>query len=175
MKLYLLRHGIAVDRGTPGFERDADRTLTPEGRERMEQEAQGMAALGLKWDRILTSPYLRARETAEIVAQKLGCPERLEVCEALVPGGSRKDLFKRLQKCEADEQILLVGHEPDLSELIGELIAADPDVAIDFKKGSLACLALDRPSRPETACLEWLLTPKLLRLLGAAAGEGSAD
>jgi phosphohistidine phosphatase len=166
MKLYILRHGIAVD---PGTGSDADRTLTPEGREKMEQAAQGMAALGLQFDRILTSPYVRARETAEIVAQKLGCPERLEVCEALVPGGSRKELFKRLQKWAADGQILLVGHEPDLSGLIGELIAADPYVAIDLKKGSLACLALDRPSRPETACLEWLLTPKLLRLLGGAS------
>lgn len=171
MKLYILRHGLAVERGAPGYERDADRCLTPEGREKMEQAARGMAALGLEFDLILTSPYVRARETAEIVAQVLGLSEHLEVCEALAPGGCRKDLFKRLKNCATDEQVILVGHEPDLSELIGDLIAADPTCAIELKKGSLACLSLARPCRPETACLEWLLTPKLLRLLGGTPEE----
>jgi phosphohistidine phosphatase len=166
MKLYVLRHGIAVDRGTPGYERDADRCLTPEGQEKMEQAARGMAALGLEFDLILTSPYVRARETAEIVARVLGLEERLEVCDALVPGGSRKDLFKRLKECAADSQLVIVGHEPDLSELIGELIAGDPNTALDLKKGSLAALSFDRPTRPETAFLEWLLTPRQLRMLG---------
>jgi len=166
MKLYVLRHGIAVDRGTPGYERDADRSLTPAGREKMEQAARGMAALGLKFDVILTSPYVRARETAEMVAEVLGLGKRLEVCDALAPGGSRQDLLKRLKEGSAKSQVVVVGHEPDLSELIGELIAADPNTAIDLKKGSLACLALDRPDRPATARLEWLLTPKQLRMLG---------
>jgi phosphohistidine phosphatase len=175
MKLYVLRHGIAVDRGTPGYERDAGRCLTPEGQEKMEQAARGMAALGLEFDLILTSPYVRARETAEIVARVLGLGAKArngtasvpyEVCDALVPGGSRKDLFKRLKECAADSQVVVVGHEPDLSELIGELIAGDPNTALDLKKGSLAALSFDRPTRPETAFLEWLLTPRQLRMLG---------
>lgn len=170
MNLLVLRHGIAVERGTPGYKQDADRALTLEGQEKMARAARGMAALGLEFDLILTSPYVRAYETAEIVAQVLGLAKQLEVCEALAPGGRRRDLFQRLQETSSRSEVVVVGHEPDLSELISELIAGNPNAGVELKKGSLACLSLDRPQCPETASLQWLLAPKQLRLLGATAG-----
>ena len=88
MNLYILRHGIAVDHGTPGFSNDADRPLTPEGERKLQRIAKAMQALDLGLDLILTSPYLRARQTAEGVAEVLKLRKKLEFTYTLTPGGS---------------------------------------------------------------------------------------
>src|SRR5882672_671424 len=122
MNLFLLRHGIAVERGTPGCEKDAERPLTPKGERRLSQIADAMDAMGLKFDLILSSPYVRARQTAEIVADALGLKKKLEFSESLTPDGDARSLIGVLNKLEPKPaSVLLVGHEPFLSDLISTL------------------------------------------------------
>ena len=166
MNLFLLRHGIAVERGTAGFDKDADRPLTPKGERRLGRIADAMDALGLKFDLILSSPYARARQTAEIVADALGLKKKLEFSEDLTPGGNAKSLVASLNKREPQlESVLLVGHEPFMSELIATLTSGDARVSIDFKKGGLCKLETETLRHARCATLAWLLTPRQMGLM----------
>ena len=166
MDLYLLRHGIAVESGTPGFEIDSTRPLTAQGRRKTERVAEGMRAFGLSFDRILTSPYVRARQTAEIVAVVFGAEERLALEENLAPGGNRWQLMEGLaHSSEPPASVLLVGHEPGMSESISMLISGNTDLAIEMKKAGLCRLAVETPQYGRCARLCWLLTPRQLSLL----------
>ena len=98
MNLYLLRHGIAVDPGTPGILSDADRPLTAKGEEKLAQITKAMAALELSFDLILSSPYLRARQTAEIVADAFNARKRIEFTDSLTPGANPKKLIELLKR-----------------------------------------------------------------------------
>ena len=100
MNLYILRHGIAVEPGTPGYAKDADRPLTPEGERKLRQIAEAMEALELSFDLILSSPYLRARQTAEIIAEALKARKKLELSDSLTPGGSTKKLVELLNRLQ---------------------------------------------------------------------------
>ena len=164
MNLFLLRHGLAVERGTAGYERDADRPLTSKGERRLERIADAMAAMELTFDLILSSPYTRARQTAEIVAGSLGLKKQLEFSETLEPGGDPKALLAELNKHEA-KNVLLVGHEPYLSALISALTSGNTGVAIDFKKGGLCKLEVESPRHGRCATLAWLLTPRQMGLM----------
>ena len=167
MNLFLLRHGIAAKRGTPGYERDADRPLTPKGARRLERIAEAMDAMGLTYDLILSSPYVRARQTAEILTSKLGLKEKLEFAKALTPDGDAKALIAALKKLEPQpEGVLLVGHEPFLSELISLLTSGDSHVGMDFKKGGLCKLEVEMLRHGRCATLAWLLTPWQMGLMG---------
>src|ERR671923_2581884 len=97
MMLSLLRHGIAVERGSPGAEHDSERPLTAKGDRRMRRIAAGMLALGLSYDVILSSPYLRARQTAEIAAQVLKMPDRVHLSDTLMPEGDPRQLIEALR------------------------------------------------------------------------------
>ena len=166
MNLFLLRHGIAVERGTAGFNKDADRPLTPKGERRLESITDAMEAMVLKFDLVLSSPYVRARQTAEIVADALDLKKKLEFSDSLTPDGDAKALIAALNKREPRvENVLLVGHEPFMSELIAMLTSGDTRVAIDFKKGGLCKLEIGtlRPGR--CATLAWLLTPRQMALM----------
>ena len=161
MNLFILRHGIAVEPGTAGFAKDADRPLTPKGERKLWKIADAMEELEIRFDWILTSPYLRARQTAEIVAEALDIRKRLELCEALTPGGSPTRLIETIQSQRpTPENILLVGHEPYLSELISMLISGSKNVFITMKKGAVCKLVVDSLENGKCATLEWLLTPK---------------
>jgi phosphohistidine phosphatase len=163
MVLYLLRHAIAVERGTPGYARDSDRPLTPEGERKMAEAAIGMKAMGLDVDRIISSPYLRARRTAELVADVLG--GTVEFSDALASDGDTRELVRLLQTTSGKESaILLVGHEPYLSGFISELLSGSNTVATTLKKGGLCKLHIEELSSGGCASLEWLLTPHQLRL-----------
>jgi len=166
MDLYILRHGIAVEPGTPGYETDADRPLTPEGERKLRQIADAMRALELSFDLILSSPYLRARQTAEIVAATLGARKRLEMSDALTPSGSIKKLVELLKRREpSPESVLLVGHEPYLSELISLLLSGKESFAVVMKKGGLCKLTTESLKPGRCATLQWLLTPKQMALM----------
>src|SRR5574342_1284736 len=113
MELYILRHAIAVARGSEGFRRDSDRPLTDTGRAKLRRVVRGMKALGLSFDLILTSPYVRARQTAESVANEMGAEKRLETTPHLAPDGDPRALIRQMASRSAESQrILLVGHEP---------------------------------------------------------------
>ena len=166
MELYLLRHGIAVEHGTPGFETDAARTLTPKGRRQLRQTAAAMKKIDLPFDLILSSPLLRAKQTAEIIAEKLKRTKRLKFSDELKPDGSVKNLFRQLNELKsAPESILLVGHEPDMSRMISLLISGGDNATIDFRKGGLCKLEADILRAGRCATLAWLLTPKQMKLM----------
>ena len=166
MNLYVLRHGIAVEPGTPGYERDADRPLTPEGERKLWRIAEAMEALELSFDLILSSPYLRALQTAEIVAKALKGRKKVELSESLTPGGSTKKLVELLNRVQpSPESVLLVGHEPYLSGLISLLVSGDAGFAVVMKKGGLCKLSTESLKPGRCAALEWLLTPKQMALM----------
>ena len=164
MKLFLLRHGLAVEPGTSGCTRDSERPLTPEGRRKIRRVAGALARLDLKPDAILTSPYVRAHQTAEIVAATLRLNKRLHLCQDLASGGDVNKLIGGINRRFANAvSVMLVGHEPDLSRLASLLVSGKPDgVTIEFKKGGLCALEADNLRADQCAILQWLAPPKLL-------------
>jgi phosphohistidine phosphatase len=167
MNLFLLRHGVAVDRDPHSFPDDAHRPLTLKGEDRMRLVCDAMQALELSFDGIIASPFLRARQTAEIVASALGLRRHLQFRDELTPGGDVKALLRFINRMQpAPENLLLVGHEPYLSELLSMLICGQPDAAIDLKKNGLAKLEVtERLKYGRCATLNWLLSPRQLALL----------
>jgi phosphohistidine phosphatase len=159
MKVYFLRHGIAFDRDEWKGS-DFDRPLTDEGRERMEREAKTIARLNVELDVIITSPLLRARKTAEIVADRLHMNEQLVQDERLGPDLDSDTLRAILRERAMADAVMLVGHDPSMTELVGELSGG---AAVDLKKGGLACIDLADASCQRGQLL-WLLPPKLLAL-----------
>jgi phosphohistidine phosphatase len=167
MNIYILRHGVAVEPGSPGYAKDSDRPLIPEGERKLVQIAKAMKALGLSFDLILSSPYLRAHQTAKIVAKALKMRKNLEMSDTLTPGGSFKKLVGLLNRLDpAPDSVLLVGHEPYLSELISLLVFGDVGSRVVMKKGGLCKLTTDSLTPGRCAALEWLLTPKQMALMG---------
>ena len=161
-KLFLLRHGIAAVKGA-AYPDDRLRPLTRKGMREIERAAQGMKALGMKFDLILTSPYGRARQTAEIVARGLGLRKKIKLSSALRSEAKPGEILRELKtKYGKYKRLLLVGHEPFLSRLISILISGKDGCSLDFKKGSLCKLNANLPLRPQSATLKWLLTPKQL-------------
>ena len=166
MNLYLLRHAIAVERGTKGFSDDSRRPLTGEGIEKMRRIAKGMHRLDLEFDLILSSPYLRARQTAGIVVAEFDVEAKLKFSENLTSAATEA-LVAELNKTYHDRKnILLVGHEPYLSGLISTLLTGHPHTPIMLKKGGLCQLTIKALRHGCCAQLDWLLTPRQLRLLG---------
>ncbi len=163
MDLYLLRHAIAVARGTEGFRRDSDRPLTDAGRSKLRRVVRGMNALGLSFDLILTSPYLRAQQTAEIVAEAMDAGSRLRPSPHLAPDGDPRALIAAIaSRSAADASVLLVGHEPCLSQLISVLLCGDERAVVRMKKAGLCKLAAQTLRYGRCASLEWLLAPAQL-------------
>ncbi len=155
MQLYFLRHGIA---DWPDWDpaRDHERPLTKEGMKKMKTTAKTIAALGLKFDAILSSPYTRAWQTADIVANALG----LEVCAEprLAPGFDPEKLGEIMQDNAKARALLLVGHEPAFSMVISHLIGGG---RIVLKKGALARVEMSGAEELHGE-LQWLLQPKML-------------
>jgi phosphohistidine phosphatase len=168
VNLYILRHGIAIDPGTPPYNTDSERPLIPKGERKLEKLTRAVKALDLSFDLILSSPYVRARQTAEIVAAAFNSKKRFEISEALTPDGSQQTLIDSLNRRKpVPEDVLLVGHEPYLSELISLLLSGEPDLSITMKKGGLCKLATDPLKFGRCATLEWLITPKQTSLMAA--------
>ncbi|MDD5543003.1 MAG: phosphohistidine phosphatase SixA [Acidobacteriia bacterium] len=163
MNLYLLRHAIAVDHGTPGFTEEK-RPLTAEGRAKMRRSAEGMKARGIKVDVIATSPLVRARQTADITAAALGAKDKLQEISALKPGTPFEKLWAALKPFSRCQDLMLVGHEPYLSELISAILTGRPSgVHVVVKKGGLCKLEIDGIPPKGKGILHWLLTNKQLR------------
>jgi phosphohistidine phosphatase len=156
-RLYFLRHGLAADRGEWTGD-DFERPLTARGKALMVREAETIAQLDLQLDLILTSPLVRALQTARIVAEALGMQEHLLADERLAPGFDTPALAEMLKERSDLSALMLVGHEPDFSETIGALIGGGRVVC---KKGSLA--RVDLPDDGSLAGeLVWLIPPGAL-------------
>lgn len=167
LKIYILRHGEAVDIGAAGG-RDEARELTPQGAEIVRQAAQGMRLLEIKPDVIWTSPLPRAAQTARLTAEVLGCKDLLEPRKQLEPGADPGILAGLIQSDAGDGAMMLVGHNPDLEKLIQYLISETDQANVVLKKGGLAILAADRPIHQGCAGLLSLWTPKQLIKLVAS-------
>jgi len=169
MNLFILRHGIAVALGEPGIPKDlsdADRPLTAEGRKKLVRSTKAMTAMGLRFDVVFSSPLVRALQTAEVVIKEVAPKRNVVVTANLSPGASKRDLIRELNGfAPRATDILLVGHEPDLSELIGLLCTGDVAASIELKKGGLAKLESAKLRHGRCATLAWLLTPKQLRMM----------
>ena len=162
MQLLIVRHGAAVERGTPGIP-DDERPLTPEGEKKMRQAARGLAKLLDKPYAILTSPLPRAHRTAEILSEAFGTVTL--TATSSLSYGSIEELFELLKEYPQKALIGVVGHEPYLSSLLARLIGAQDGGALAFKKGGVALV--DVPGAPGAGgALTLFLPPKVLREIG---------
>ena len=164
-QFFVMRHGIAVARGDPNFPDDAKRPLTPEGRKKLKAVARGLFRLGLCVDAIISSPFVRASETAAIIAEVLGPEITIESSDFLRPGGSLQALLTSLGKRAEHRSVLVIGHEPDLSEGVARLIG-NTRASFQFKKGGCCRIDFEKfpPHPPGT--LVWWLTPRVMRKIG---------
>lgn len=160
MDLLVLRHGEAGRSSpSPG---DSKRSLTDEGKQEIVDLSNGLKSLEIKLDCIFTSPLLRAKQTAEIVAKSLKYKGKIEEIDALKPEGSRLEFYSVLSKLKQDSVVLVVGHEPYLSEMIGEGISQS-GCRINLKKAGLARMRILSTLPKIKGELRWLLTPKHLK------------
>jgi phosphohistidine phosphatase len=167
--LLLVRHAIALDRDEAASRgvQDPDRPLTAKGAKKMQAIAAALHTLVPTPALLLSSPFLRTRQTATILGERWDCPVRLE--DTLAPGG---DILHHLQQLVCTQTatnetrpIVLIGHEPDLSELAGLLLFGEARSAMQLKKGGAALLGIHVPLTPGSAILQWLMTPKSLLAL----------
>ncbi|MGZ3714659.1 MAG: phosphohistidine phosphatase SixA [Ktedonobacterales bacterium] len=168
MDLYFLRHGKAGN-PLPSPEEDARRPLTSQGRDEVRAAAHGLRWLGIKPDAIYSSPLTRARETAAIVADVLGCD--ITETPLLAPGSDLQSITPLLSKHDDNAVLFLVGHEPALSGMVGQLISPTSEAHVSLKKGAccfveLATGALHQPRLAGEGTLMWLMTAKHLGRLG---------
>jgi phosphohistidine phosphatase len=158
MHLYLIRHAEAVPQGQDGVERDEDRPLTPAGQEQCCRVAKALRARGVKLEKVLTSPLLRAKQTAEGILSNWGeQPPALEESEYLAPEGRKKKLLRELLAL-GEEEVAVVGHNPDMSELIGWLIG-DKDAHVSLAKAGVACIEFEGSPTKGSGVLAWLVGP----------------
>lgn len=165
MKLYIVRHGIAVSHGTPGVPEE-ERPLTREGISKMKEAAAGYRALGLVPDLILTSPLPRSLQTAEILKDEFGTGTKLEKCEALQPAGDRAALNRVLKRHWDLGAVMLVGHQPSLGEIAAGIAFGDESRTIPLRKGGGCGIDVTRISPRPEGMLEWVLTASLARRAG---------
>lgn len=164
MRIYLMRHGIAIDREDPKSPSEPERYLTPKGIERTRAAALGLLELNVKPTALLTSPYVRAVQTGEIVCEALDLdPKHLRATDALKPEAKPPRLAGELSELGAAE-VICFGHAPQLDDFIAHVVRAGSPFTV-LKKAGVACLDVDAFSPPH-AMLLWLLTAKTLRLLG---------
>lgn len=165
MQLYLIRHAIAVDSDSAVATHDGQHALTEVGVEKMRKHARALKRLGVEFTVLLTSPLLRARQTAEILAEVLRHGDRIETCDALAPGGDPDGVIDVLRPLETASRVGVVGHNPDLEELATMLISGQSTAGIAFRKGGICRIDITSFSPSPDGQLVWHLTPKLLRAL----------
>lgn len=162
MTLLLVRHAIAVPRGTPGIP-DDERPLTPRGERRFRKAARGLARIVPRPDVLLTSPLPRALATAEIAAKAWG---RIKpTAEDALAEENPKNVLRALAALPAESTVVAVGHEPQLSALLAQLLGSPTSDRLVFRKGGAALIELEGAAA-DGGRLVWFLPPKLLRALG---------
>lgn len=166
MELYVLRHAIALSAGEAGVSLDSERPLSAEGREKMKRIAAAMKAFDLEVDLILSSPFVRARDTALIAHEGLGLKKRLEFTSALASCADPKLIHAELkQRFATVDRIMVVGHEPDLSELISR-ITAQGKLSLEMKKAGLARIQITTTHPQISGTLDFVLPPKVMLRIG---------
>jgi phosphohistidine phosphatase len=168
MNLYFMRHGIATSQDDSSAANEDERPLSTKGVKRTRRIAKGIRRLDIPFDALLTSPLTRARQTVDIVAAALGAEARVEEIASLAPDSAFDQLLADLGRYRDRKHLLLVSHEPFLSDILSSLLAGQSATRLDldFKKGALCRIEIDSRSAPSRGRLHWFLTPQQLRLLG---------
>jgi len=162
MQVFLVRHAIAHERNRIRWPNDALRPLTTAGIRKFRKAAFGLASCLPKGVALLTSPYVRARETASILADAMGRAKATESPE-LATGESAQACFALLRK-RREDAVVLVGHEPNLSNFLAAAVCGErARMKTEFKKGGAACIEFATRIEPGRATLKWLLPPRVLR------------
>ena len=159
--IYLIRHAIAEERGDEWPDDDL-RPLTEEGMSRFSNGARGFFTVAAPPEQVVTSPLVRARQTAELLARAAERPLPLTVMDELSPGYPPSEVLTQVRKLGDLQRVALVGHEPDLGYLAAHLL--DAKRPLPFKKGGIGCIDVTW-GRPPRGTLVWFLPPKILRLL----------
>ncbi len=157
-----MRHGIAEDAAL--LESDADRKLTDKGTLRTAMVAKAMKAFGPPIDRIISSPYIRAVETAEIVARILGFESEIQTDRRLTPAGNYEGISDLLQENDDAENILVTGHEPSMGDFISGL-CADGNLMVEVKKASITAIELYRLRPRAVGVLHWSIPPRIIEAM----------
>lgn len=167
MNVLLFRHGLAHDQADPVCPVDSERALTDDGRKKTRKSAKGLKAMGHAPTRILTSPYLRAKETAALLAEVLGIDASMvTITDALLPEAAPYSLFHALYAFHAtDEEIVCVGHAPNLDKVIAVALTGERAPVTELKKSGCCLLQVDDLPRTH-GTLIWLIPPKVLGALG---------
>ena len=159
-ELYLIRHGIAEERG-PEWPDDSKRPLTGEGVTALKQEAKALAALGTAFDLIVSSPLTRAQQTAKVFADYLPGKPAVELSDALTPAGTPAEVMQEIARYASKGRLALVGHEPNIGELAAVLIGARSP--IEFKKGAVCRIDFDGLPPKSIGMLRWFVPPRILK------------
>lgn len=169
MIIYFLRHASAGQR-LINPKKDEKRALDKEGIEQCGYIGRALAAMEAQVDCIISSPLKRATQTASLAGNEMGYEGKLQVEAALRPGATVADFRRLLEKYAAQESIMVVGHNPNLSQFLGTVICdSGCEASVELKKGAVARVEMRRSS----GILTWCFTPKALRTLYAAAVESS--
>jgi len=162
LELYLIRHGVAAERGEE-YPDDSKRPLTSDGIARLRKEAKALETLGVEFDQILSSPLVRARQTADVFSEILKGKPSVANTDALTPAGSPAGVIQELGKHMRKARIALVGHEPNMGELAAHLIGSK--IPLPFKKGAICRLDFSVFPPKGKGQLCWFVTPRMLRKL----------
>ncbi len=169
MIIYFLRHanaGVSLS----NLKRDEKRALDKDGIEQCGMVGRALAALDVQVDSIISSPLKRSAQTASLVGNELSYEGKLQLEDALRPGATYADFRRLLEKYAKQESIMVVGHNPNLSEFLGRAISeAGCEAGVELKKGAVAKVEIGR----NAGVMQWCLTPRVLREIYAAATESS--
>ena len=162
-ELYLIRHGLAEVRSEASWPDDSKRPLTSEGMERLRKAARSLSHIGVSFDIVLTSPFVRTRQTAEILAAEFAPRPAVVNVDALASGGAIAAVLAELEKHSRRKRIAIVGHEPGIGDLAARL--AGMRERMEFKKGAVCRIDVDALPVKGLGTLRWFLAPKILRAL----------
>ena len=162
MNLYLMRHAEAVDVGERGVRKDADRMLSEKGLRQVATIADFLETQGIRPDCVVSSPLVRARQTAERLAERVAPDIAVTILDELEPGVAPEPFIRALRGRRSDS-LFAVGHMPDLAYLAGTLMAATAKPFLDFKKASVAAFAVDGELKAGGAVLQWFIRPRVLK------------
>jgi len=160
-RLYIIRHALAGQHGDPNFPDDSQRPLTNEGRKQFKRLMKKLVKRGLAPTHVATSPYVRCRQTAELICDRLDVEPTLVDLPALEPGSKLDDVISWTREQKATE-LAWVGHAPDVDEMAAALIGG-PRAQITFAKGAVAAIEFAGDVKLGEGQLIWLVTPKLIR------------
>jgi phosphohistidine phosphatase len=165
MRIYLFRHGEALSKGEPSVSSDAERPLTQDGIKHTRQAAEGLKALDIAFDCVFTSPWVRARQTADIAAAVWGLQPKVEEMPELAGDRRVQEVLAALAKHAGLEHVVLVGHNPLLGEVAAYLLSLATAMTVDLKKSGVCAVEVQRVPPRSPGTLLWMMTAKQLRAL----------